>query len=179
MYPSSAYRRHEQAKKREYGQRIREVERGVFTPLVLSTTGGMGREVTTFYKRLADMHDCPETTTCLSSCDGMAKVSALLCFTQSIRHVHPRQQILLSPSQLWVKHHPGNIGGTGPSFLTLSLTLNFNYFSLSLHVTIMSLFIFISSLHDTIKKLHVATCHVAISMIENHRLGRMRVKNKL
>ena len=53
--PSSAYRRHEQAKKREYGQRIREVERGVFTPLVLSTTGGMGREATTFYKRLADM----------------------------------------------------------------------------------------------------------------------------
>ena len=35
--------------------RIREVERGVFTPLVLSTTGGMEREATTFYKRLADM----------------------------------------------------------------------------------------------------------------------------
>ena len=52
---SSVYRRHEQAKKREYGQRIREVERGVFTPLVLSTTGGMGREATTFYKLLADM----------------------------------------------------------------------------------------------------------------------------
>jgi hypothetical protein len=38
---------HEQAKKRECGQRIREVECGVFTPLVLSTTGGMGREATT------------------------------------------------------------------------------------------------------------------------------------
>ena len=32
-----------------------EVERGVFTPLVFSTTGGMGREASTFYKRLADM----------------------------------------------------------------------------------------------------------------------------
>ena len=52
---SSAYRRHEQAKKREYGQRVRDVEHGVFTPLVLSTTGGMGKEATTFYKRLADM----------------------------------------------------------------------------------------------------------------------------
>ena len=51
---SSAYRRHEQAKKREYGQQVREVEHGVFTPLVFSTTGGMGREATTFYKRLAD-----------------------------------------------------------------------------------------------------------------------------
>ena len=48
-------RRHEQAKKREYGERIREIEHGVFTPLVLSTTGGMGREATTFYKRLADL----------------------------------------------------------------------------------------------------------------------------
>ena len=52
---SPVYRRHEQAKKREQGQRIREVECGVFTPLVLSTTGGMGREATTFYKCLADM----------------------------------------------------------------------------------------------------------------------------
>ncbi len=50
-----AYRRHEQAKKREYGQRVREIERGVFTPLVLSTWGGMGKEAATFYKRLADM----------------------------------------------------------------------------------------------------------------------------
>ena len=50
-----AYRRHEQAKKREYGQRVRDIERGVFTPLVLSTNGGMGKEATIFYKRLADM----------------------------------------------------------------------------------------------------------------------------
>ena len=52
---TDAYRRHEQAKKRDYGQRVREVERGVFTPLVLSTNGGMGKEAATFYKRLADM----------------------------------------------------------------------------------------------------------------------------
>ena len=50
-----AYRRHDMAKKREYGQRVREVERGVFTPLVFSTNGGMGKEATTFYRRLADM----------------------------------------------------------------------------------------------------------------------------
>ena len=52
---TDAYKRHEQAKKREYGQRVREVEHGVFTPLVLSTNGGMGTEATTFYKRLADL----------------------------------------------------------------------------------------------------------------------------
>ena len=48
-------KKHEDIKKRAYGQRVRDVECGVFTPLVFSTTGGMGREATTFYKRLADM----------------------------------------------------------------------------------------------------------------------------
>ena len=51
----STYRRHEAEKKRQYGQRIREVERGVFTPLVFSSTGGMARECTTFYQRLASL----------------------------------------------------------------------------------------------------------------------------
>ncbi len=45
---TDAYRRDEMAKKREYGQRVREVELGVFTPLVLSTNGGMGKEAATF-----------------------------------------------------------------------------------------------------------------------------------
>ena len=44
---------HEQAKKREYGERVCKVEHGVFTPLVLSTAGGLGCEATIFYKRLA------------------------------------------------------------------------------------------------------------------------------
>ena len=51
----ATYRRHEQEKKRQYDRRIREVEHSTFTPLVLSTTGGMGRAATTFYKRLAAM----------------------------------------------------------------------------------------------------------------------------
>ena len=55
MSLQAAFCRHEQAKKREYGERVCEVEHGVFTPLVLSTTGGLGCEATTFYKRLADL----------------------------------------------------------------------------------------------------------------------------
>ena len=42
-------------KKRAYDQRIREVEHSSFSPLVFSATGGMGREATCFYKRLASM----------------------------------------------------------------------------------------------------------------------------
>ena len=43
---SAGYRLHENAKKHEYGARIHEVERGAFTPLVLSTTGRMARGYT-------------------------------------------------------------------------------------------------------------------------------------
>ena len=52
---SAVYKRHEDEKKRTYSQRVLDIEHGVFTPLVLSTTGGMAREAQTFYKRLADM----------------------------------------------------------------------------------------------------------------------------
>ena len=52
---SSCYRRHENAKKRVYDQRIREVEHSSFVPLVMSVTGGLGRIATTTYKRLASM----------------------------------------------------------------------------------------------------------------------------
>ena len=52
---AAVYKQHESAKKREYNQRVQNVEHGVFTPLVFMTTGSMGREASTFYKRLADM----------------------------------------------------------------------------------------------------------------------------
>ena len=42
-------------KKREYELRIREVERASFTPIVLSSTGGMGSMATTTYKHLASL----------------------------------------------------------------------------------------------------------------------------
>ena len=49
----ACYRKHESVKKRAYEQRVREVEHASFTPLVLSATGGLANEATTFYKRLA------------------------------------------------------------------------------------------------------------------------------
>ena len=39
--------------KSAYEQRVRQVEHSSFTPLVLSATGGMANNATTFYKRLA------------------------------------------------------------------------------------------------------------------------------
>ena len=52
---TSAYRRHENIKRRAYGQRIREVEHASFTPIVMSATGGLASEATTFYRRLASL----------------------------------------------------------------------------------------------------------------------------
>ena len=44
----------EREKKRNYNQRIMNVEHGTFTPLVFSVTGVMGKECQTFHKHLAD-----------------------------------------------------------------------------------------------------------------------------
>ena len=65
--PSSSYRAHENSKKRMYEQRIREIEHSSFTPLVMSLTGGLGREAHAAYKRLASLlaskWDKPYSTT--------------------------------------------------------------------------------------------------------------------
>ncbi len=47
------YKKHEQAKKRAYEERIREVEHATFTPVVLSTTGGIAKEANIFYKKIS------------------------------------------------------------------------------------------------------------------------------
>ena len=52
---TSCYRRHEQEKRRAYDQRVREIEHGCFSPLVFSTSGGMGPTDKVVYKKLASM----------------------------------------------------------------------------------------------------------------------------
>ena len=52
---TSLFRQHELEKKREYGDRILNVDYESFTPLVFSTFGGLGKEDTIFYNRLADL----------------------------------------------------------------------------------------------------------------------------
>ena len=47
------YSHHEEQKKRAYNARILEVERGVFTPLFFSTSGGVREDAKTLFKRFA------------------------------------------------------------------------------------------------------------------------------
>ena len=49
------YDEHEREKKRSYNQRVIQVERATFTPLIFSTTGGMARECTKFHKKVAEL----------------------------------------------------------------------------------------------------------------------------
>ena len=42
-------------KKRNCNQRIMQVEKGIFNPLVFSIYGGMGRECQAFYLRLSEL----------------------------------------------------------------------------------------------------------------------------
>ena len=50
----AAHKTNENGKKREYGERILNVEHGSFTPLVFSCFGGMSRECSHFYNHVAD-----------------------------------------------------------------------------------------------------------------------------
>ena len=91
--PSACYRKHEREKKRVYEQRIREVEHSSFTPLVFSATGGMGREATCFYKRLASMlaqkWEYPYSTTlCWLRCHLTFSLirSAIQAGSRQVRH---------------------------------------------------------------------------------------------
>ena len=49
------YAQHEREKKSKYNNRILQVEKGSFTPLIFSTTGGMGPECSIYHKRLAEL----------------------------------------------------------------------------------------------------------------------------
>ena len=55
MQLPSAYCLHERQKQRSYDQCVWEIEHGSFTPLVFSTSGGMGKCASVTYKRLASL----------------------------------------------------------------------------------------------------------------------------
>ena len=53
--PKQIYKMHEQEKKRQYATRVLEIEKGTFTPLVFTTTGGIGEECLRYHRRLAEL----------------------------------------------------------------------------------------------------------------------------
>ena len=49
------YTSHEQEKKRAYTERVLQVEKGSFTPIVMSTAGGMSKEAAKHHRRIAQL----------------------------------------------------------------------------------------------------------------------------
>ena len=49
------YTHHENLKKNEYNERVLQIEKGSFTPIVGTTFGGMGREAERHHKRIASL----------------------------------------------------------------------------------------------------------------------------
>ena len=49
----ATFRKHKQEKRRQYGERVREIEQTSVSPLIVSSSGGMGQAAISFYKRLA------------------------------------------------------------------------------------------------------------------------------
>ena len=90
---SFTYKCHEDVKKREYGNRVREVEHGVFTPLVFTSTGDMGWEAITFYERLADLRTCYPLRTTLQYHNSLAKVPHVLCPALFYHLVYSREPV--------------------------------------------------------------------------------------
>ena len=55
LTPKQIYKKHENEKKRQYAERVMEIEQGTFTPLVFTTTGGMANECAKHHSRLAEL----------------------------------------------------------------------------------------------------------------------------
>ena len=53
--PEQLYLQHEREKKRVYNDRVLQVETVSFSPLIFSTTGGMGPEATRYHKRVTEL----------------------------------------------------------------------------------------------------------------------------
>ena len=49
------HNKNEKEKMREYSERVLNIEQGTFTPLVFTTSGGMGPQAKIFYARLAEL----------------------------------------------------------------------------------------------------------------------------
>ena len=90
MEPQQIYRIHENEKKRQYASRVVDIEQGTFTPLVFTTTGGMGKECRMFHSRLAELiaikkgEDYAKTISWIRARTSFALLrSALICLRGS------------------------------------------------------------------------------------------------
>ena len=84
------YCNHENEKKRLYSRRVLDIEHGTFTPLIFTSTGGMGKECLQYHSRLAQLisikkgEDYAKTISWIRARTSFALLrSALICLRGS------------------------------------------------------------------------------------------------
>ena len=147
---SNCYRKHEAEKKWAYEQHILKVEQSTFTPLIFSATGGMTKQSTTFYRRLAsllaDKWEHPYSSTlywlrCLLSFSLLR--SAIQCIRSACSsHGHASR----SP-------HPIDPPNPAEAHIIRTLTLITFFYCICMHIYIFSLFLFTSK-HSVVPLYH-------------------------
>ena len=55
LTPKQIYEKHENEKKRQYAERVMEIEQETFTSLVFTTTGGKADECVKYHSRLSEL----------------------------------------------------------------------------------------------------------------------------
>ena len=55
LEPQHIYRLHMNEKKHQYSSGMLDIEHGIFTPLIFTTTGGMGEECLNYHSRLVEL----------------------------------------------------------------------------------------------------------------------------
>ena len=130
---SSIYRRHEKEKKRHYEDRVREVEHGSFTPLVFSTSGGMGGLATTTYKRLASQIAIYQEGPALQQGNFMATLPSLFLALAVLNHGYQRSTILCRTRyHVYTSSGPGSTCGMCSQHLInihITIYLFINYYN--------------------------------------------------
>ena len=99
------YEKCEKMKKRQYGARIRDVEHGSFTPLIFSIQGGMSKETTVMYKRLASMitvkrpQDYSKTINLIRCYIGFTLIRSIIMCIRGSRSI----SLIIPPTLLLIK----------------------------------------------------------------------------
>ena len=55
LTPKQIYKKHENLKKKQYAERVMEIEQGTLSLLVFTTTGGMADDCVKYHSRLAEL----------------------------------------------------------------------------------------------------------------------------
>ena len=103
----SLFKKQEEKKKEKYNDRVIKVEHGTFTPVVLSTYSGFGRETSCFVSRLAEkITEKQGTEKSVVSNYIRSKVSHMLVRSQvecirGSKAISSREWWLMQRKQLW------------------------------------------------------------------------------